>query len=198
MVAHQSGPMKMNNTYRPLHTKCGQKKSAVTSQDYSLRILHSYGNLWGIWCKLRLREDRGENPLGLKVCSRSTDEAENQNRGVVQRRSAVWKSPPDSGTVDSDWYGLCFNLAQFTLHYSWHVLGCVNFVLISPDMFVCIPHVYHTRERESNVQVYAMETPRELLKCIRNVRKIKQLLCRSANLSFCWRICLMSTHWKAY
>ena len=56
------------------------------------------------------------------------------------------KSPPDSGTVDSDWYVFCFNLAHFTLHSSWHVLGCVNFVL-APDMFViCIPHVYYTRE----------------------------------------------------
>ena len=74
------------------------------------------------------------------------------------------KSPPDSGTVDSDWYVLCFNLAQVTLYSSWHVLGCVNFVLGSPDMFVIwIPHVYHMRE--SIVRVYAMETPKELSKC---------------------------------
>ena len=33
---------------------------------------------------IRLREDRGENPLGLKVCLRLTDEAENRNRSVVQ------------------------------------------------------------------------------------------------------------------
>ena len=116
--------------------------------------------LWGIWCKLRPREDRGENhPLGLKVCLRSTGEAENWNCGVVW--SVVWKSPPDSSTVDSDWYGLCFNLDQFTLHFSWHILGCMNFVLVSPDMFVCIPHVYHTRE--STVRVYTMETPRECI-----------------------------------
>ena len=62
----------------------------------------------------------------------------------VQKRSLVWKSPPDSGKVDSDWYVLCFNLAQFNLHSSWHVLGCVNFVLGSPDVIVIyIPHVDH-------------------------------------------------------
>ena len=60
-------------------------------------------------------------------------------------------------------------------------------------MFVCIPHVHHTRERESTVRVYAMETPRELSKYIRTVGKIEQLLCRSANLSFRPCICLLST-----
>ena len=82
----------------------------------------SFGSQWGIWCKLCLKEDRGENLLGLKVCLRSTDKAENRNRSVVQKQSALWKSPLDSGMVDSDWYGLCFNLAQFILHSSWHIL----------------------------------------------------------------------------
>ena len=50
----------------------------------------------------------------------------------------------------------------------------------------CLSH-----ERESIVRVYAMETPRELSKCIRTVRKIEQLLCRSANLTF--RPCVWST-----
>ena len=100
------------------------KKWRHQCEDYSSRIILSYGSLRGIWCKLHLREDMGENPLGPKVCLRSTDEAENRNRGVVQKRSVVWKSPPDSGMLDSDWYGLCFNLAQFTLHSSWHVLRC--------------------------------------------------------------------------
>ena len=70
------------------------------------------------------------------------------------------KSPPDSGTVDSDWYVFCFNLAHFTLHSSWHVLGCVNFVL-APDMFViCIPHVYYTRERVTCAGVCYGDTER--------------------------------------
>ena len=94
-------------------------------------------------------------------------EVNGRSRKSKSRRSSKAKrrvkSPPDSGTVDSDWYVLCFNLAQFTLHSSWHVLGCANFVLGSPDIFViCIPHVYHTRE--SIVRVYAMETPKELSK----------------------------------
>ena len=63
-------------------------------------------------------------------------------------------------------------------------------MLVSPDMFV--PHVYHTREF-STVRVYALETPRELSKCIRTVRKIAQLLSRSANLSFCPCMHLLST-----
>ena len=37
--------------------------------------------------KLRLKQDRGQNPLGLKVCSRSTDEAENRNSDVVRTRA---------------------------------------------------------------------------------------------------------------
>ena len=36
----------------------------------------SFWSPWGIWCNLRLKKDRDENPLGLKVCLRSTDEAE--------------------------------------------------------------------------------------------------------------------------
>ena len=116
----------------------------------------------------------------------------------VQKRSVVWKSPPDSGTVDSDWYILCFNLAQFNLHSSWHVLGCVNFVLGSPDVIViCIPHVYHMRE--SIVRVYQRETPaREHSKCIRTVRKVEQLLFCSANLSFRTCVCVMYVAWFNY
>ena len=121
---------------------------ASLCEDHSSRIRLSYRSLWGIWCKLRLREDRGENPLDLKVCLRSMDEAENRNRGVVQKRSVEWKSPPDSGTVDSDWYGLCSNLAQFTLHSSWHILGYVNFVLVSPDVRLhSASALFITRER---------------------------------------------------
>ena len=95
-------------------------------------------------------------------------EVNGQSRKLKSRCSSKVKrhvkSPSDSSMVYSDWYVLCFNLAQFTLHSSWHVLGCVNFVLGSPDMFViCIQYVYHMRD--SIVQVYAMETPKELSKC---------------------------------
>ena len=78
----------------------------------------SFGSPWGIWWKLRFKKDRDENLLGLKVCFGSMDEAENKNHGVVGKRSVVSKS------------GLCFNLAQLTLHSSWHVLGCVHFTSV--------------------------------------------------------------------
>ena len=67
---------------------------------------------------------------------------------------------------------------------------CACFSRCSFAFRICI--VYHTRESIA-VRVYAMETPRELSKCIRTVRKIEQLLCRSANLSFRLFICLLST-----
>ena len=108
------------------------------------------------------RQGRGSSgPESLFEVNRRSRKSKSYRSSEAKRRV---KSPPDSGTVDSDWYVLCFNLAQFTtLHSSWHVLGCANFVLGSPDMFViCIPHVYHTRE--SIVRVYAMETPKELSK----------------------------------
>ena len=107
------------------------------------------------------RQGRGSSgPESLFEVNRRSRKSKSHRSSKAKRRV---KSPPDSGTVDSDWYVLCFNLAQFTLHSSWHVLGCVNFVLGSPDRFViCIPHVYHTRE--SIVRVYAMETPKELSK----------------------------------
>ena len=38
-------------------------------------------------------EKTGEDPQGLKVCLRSTDEAENRNRAVVQKRPPA--RPPD-------------------------------------------------------------------------------------------------------
>ena len=50
------------------------------------------------------------------------------------------------------------------------------------------PCLSHEREGIA-VRVYAMETPRELSKCIRTVSKIEQLLCCSANLSFRSCIC---------
>ena len=62
-------------------------------------------------------------------------------------------------------------LAQFTLHSSRHVLGRVNFALVPPNMFGCIPHVYHTRE--STVRMYAMETPRELSKWTKNKKRYR-------------------------
>ena len=107
------------------------------------------------------RQGRGSSgPESLFEVNRRSRKSKSRRSSKAKRRV---KSPPDSGTVDSDWYVLCFNLAQFTLHSSWHVLGCVKFVLGSPDMFViCFPHVYHTRE--SIVRVYAMETPKELSK----------------------------------
>ena len=127
--------------------------------------------------KLRLREDRGENPLVLKVCLRSTDEAGNQNCDVVQKRSVVWKSPPDSGTVDSDWYGLCFNLAQF----NYFPFFLARFGM--RELCACFSR--HVRLHSSCLSVLEycagvrMDTPRELSKCIWTVRKIEQLLCLS-------------------
>ena len=108
------------------------------------------------------RQGRGSSgPESLFEVNRRSRKSKSRRSSKAKRRV---KSPPDSGTVDSDWYVFCFNLAHFTLHSSWHVLGCVNFVL-APDMFViCIPHVHYTRERESLVRVYAMETPKELSK----------------------------------
>ena len=79
-------------------------------------------------------------------------EVNGRSRKSKSRRSSKAKrrvkSPPDSRAVDSDWYVLCFNLAQFTLHSSRHVSECVN-LLGSPDIFaICIPHVcYGDTER---------------------------------------------------
>ena len=92
--------------------------------------------------------------------------------------------------MDSDWYGLCFNLAQFALHFSWHVLGCVNIVLVFPDTFVRFSVLCGCKLHPQ------IETPRELPNCIRTVRKIEQLLCRSANLSFRPRIRLIHCRLK--
>ena len=88
------------------------------------------------------RQGRGSSgPESLFEVNRRSRKSKSRRSSKAKRRV---KSPPDSGTVDSDWYVFCFNLAHFTLHSSWHVLGCVNFVL-APDMFViCIPHVYYT------------------------------------------------------
>ena len=124
------------------------------------------------------RQGRGSSgPESLFEVNRRSRKSNSRRSSKAKRRV---KSPPDSGTVDSDWYVFCFNLAHFTLHSSWHVLGCVNFVL-APDMFViCIPHVYYTRE--SHLCGCMLWRHRKSFRS--TVRKIEQLLCRSANLSF--------------
>ena len=102
MVARQSGPIKMNHAWIANCTRTLHVKNDVSCEDYSSRILLSYGSLWGFWWKLRLREDKGENPVGLKVCLRSTDEAKKSKSWCSSKAKRRVKSPPDSATVDSD------------------------------------------------------------------------------------------------
>ena len=95
-----------------------------------LEFSFSFGSLWGVWRKLGLEEDRGENPPGLRgVWPLRTKQK--IDIAVVQKREASCENHLHipACTVDSD--GLCFNLAQFTLHYSWHVWGCVRYLSAS-------------------------------------------------------------------
>ena len=66
------------------------------------------------------RRRQGREFSRPKVCLRFTGEAENRNRGVVQtaKRRVKITNRFRHATVDSDWYGLCLNLAQFTFHSS--------------------------------------------------------------------------------
>ena len=137
--------MKMNHAYRRLHTKCARNKWRL---------------LWGLFFEnspfireftTYLMQTTPQRRQGRESSGpASLFEVNGRNRKSKSRCSSkakrMWKSPPDSGTVDSDLYGLCFNLAQFTLYSSGHVLGCVGYLLDSPDTFVRIPHVFHTRE----------------------------------------------------
>ena len=75
------------------------------------------------------RQGRGSSgPESLFEVNRRSRKSKSRRSSKAKRRV---KSPPDSGTVDSDWYVFCFTLAHFTLHSSWHVLGCVNLCLLS-------------------------------------------------------------------
>ena len=74
------------------------------------------------------RQGRGSSgPESLFEVNRRSRKSKSRRSSKAKRRV---KSPPDSGTVDSDWYVFCFTLAHFTLHSSWHVLGCVNLCLL--------------------------------------------------------------------
>ena len=155
--------MKMNHDWSPIPRELCRvwSKTWRRLRGFTSRIILLSG-VHGVFDATYASKKTGARSLSA-LCLRSTDEAENRIHGaVVQKRSVVWKSPPDSGTVDSDWYGLCFNLAQSALHSSWHVLVCVNIEMStsvwstcvcvclvfifactnSPDIFVCIPHVY--------------------------------------------------------
>ena len=144
-------------------------------------ILREFSFLTGVYevfdAKYASEKTGARGPESLFEVNRRSRKSKSRRSSLAKRRV---KSPPDSGTVDSDWYVFCFNLAHFTLHSSWHVLGCVNFVL-APDMFViCIPHVYYTRQ--SHLCGCMLWRHRKSFRS--TVRKIEQLLCRSANLSF--------------
>ena len=96
----------------------------------------SYGSLWGIWCKPQTGRESSR--------SESLFEVNERNRKSKSRCSS---KAIRHGGLRLVRFVLQSKLAQFTLHSSRHVLGCVNFALVPPNMFGCIPHVYHTRER---------------------------------------------------
>ena len=146
MVARQSGPMKMNHAYRRIVHEVRSKKS-----------------LWGVWCKLRLREDRGEDPLRLKVCLRSTDEAENRNRAVVQKRSVVWNHLQiparwtqigtfvlQSSSIYSPFFLARFGMRELCAWFSRHVRN-LHSACLSHEREYCAGVCYGDTERAFEV-----------------------------------------------
>ena len=60
------GPMEVKHARIADYTRTAVAKMASLG---GLReFFFSFGSLWGIWCKIHLKKDRGENPPGLKVC----------------------------------------------------------------------------------------------------------------------------------
>ena len=80
MVARQSEPR--------LSPNCHEVRSNKMASLVRI-ILREFSFLTGVYEVFDANYDRGEDPLGLKDCLRSTDEAENRNRAVVQKRSVV-------------------------------------------------------------------------------------------------------------
>ena len=120
MVARQSGPMKrttLADCTRTLH-ECG-RQNGVTCKDYSSRIPLFFREFIRYLMQHTPRRRQGRESSWPESLSEVYGRSRNRTRGaVVQKRSVVWKSRQDSVTVDSAWYGLFFNLAQFTLHLS--------------------------------------------------------------------------------
>ena len=116
-IARQSGPMKINHEWIADYTRTHEygRKTGVACEP-SLRELYypSFGSPWGVWWKLRFKEDRGDNPPRLKCVWGLREKKKIEIAVCSILRSVVWKPPRDSGKVDSNWYALCFNLAQFT------------------------------------------------------------------------------------
>ena len=183
--------MKMNHDRSADCTRTIVETMTSLCEVYSSIILFFFREFMRCSMQTSPRRRQGRESSRPKVCLRSTGGAENRNRGVVQtaKRRVKITNGLRHATVNSKWYGLCFNLAQFTLHSSWHAWGCMNSVLVSPDMF------YMRLEYCAGVRT---DTPRVLLKCTRTVRKMEQLHCPSANLSFrpYYVYCMKPIKWK--
>ena len=165
-------------------------KMASVCEDHSSRILLT--GVYEVFDANYTSEKTGENPLesllevngrSRKSKSRCSSEAKRQVKITSRFRHGGFRLVRfvlQSRSIYSPFFMARFGIREL----------CACFSQCSFAFRICI--VYHSRESIA-VQVYAMETPRELSKCIRTVRKIEQLLCRSANLSFRLCICLLST-----
>ena len=118
---------------------------------------------------LCLKEASNNNPLDLKVCSRSMDKRSNWNPGVVQKLLKVLKSPKHSLQT----HGWCFNLAKFTI-YPWPVIFWVAWWCVR-----CEPHVWPfvwdspILKYIANTQIHSLHSWWSLIRCDQTVFKGK-------------------------
>ena len=125
------------------------------------------------------RQGRGSSgPESLFEVNRRSRKSKSRRSSKAKRRV---KSPPDSGTVDSDWYVF---LLQSSSLYSPFFLARFGM----RELCACSRHVRNLHsacllhERESHLWGCMLWRHRKSFRS--TVRKIEQLLCRSANLSF--------------